>query len=290
MPTVDYSSVLTRAVAALEPNTGEQRQALYNLARKTLVDELRASSSARSYAAESAALEAAIRTVETAALYDASTATFMNDRPQDPVQMYADRPPLKDIGGRLSLIVSLLGVASIIIAGVATYYFWPRIVSEMRGKTTPLYRSSRAAESPSNASYIYMRQLVYYRTNFQVGTIIVDKSQAFLYVVRPRLAALRYTIGVGTECTALAGLYHVVQKAEWPSTTPSNDSDNAGGLKQSSGARSLLLSDDHLIHGTGPMLANRKHVSERCIGLADGDISDLYDRTPLGNSVVVLSE
>src|SRR5262245_48514776 len=59
-----------------------------------------------------------------------------------------------------------------------------------------------------------MRQLVYYRTNQPVGTLVVDKNQTFLYVVRPNVSALRYNIGVGPECTTLSGMYHVVRKEE----------------------------------------------------------------------------
>ena len=79
----------------------------------------------------------------------------------------------------------------------------------------------KTAEQPAaNASYIYLRQPVYYRTNHPVGTIVVDKTQGFLYVVRPSLSALRYGIGVGPECTASAGLYQIVRKEEWPGWKP----------------------------------------------------------------------
>ena len=37
----DYTQFLTRAVAALDPNTPEQRQALYDRDRKALIDKLR---------------------------------------------------------------------------------------------------------------------------------------------------------------------------------------------------------------------------------------------------------
>src|SRR5215831_8840790 len=64
---VDYFSILTRAVASLSPNSDEQRRALYDRARKTLADKLRAvdpSSSHTDLRAESAALEAAIQRIE----------------------------------------------------------------------------------------------------------------------------------------------------------------------------------------------------------------------------------
>jgi len=71
----DYTQFLTRAVAALDPNTPEQRQALYDRARKALIDKLRAGDPALSssdLAAESAGLEASIRRVEADAVRRAS--------------------------------------------------------------------------------------------------------------------------------------------------------------------------------------------------------------------------
>jgi len=64
---VDYTPFLFRAVAALNPNTSEARRVLYDRARRTLVDKLRASDPTLSdtdLRAESEALEAAIRRVE----------------------------------------------------------------------------------------------------------------------------------------------------------------------------------------------------------------------------------
>ena len=56
----DYTQILARAVAMLDPNTLEQRKALYDRARKVLVDKLRGSDPTLSntdLAAETAALE-----------------------------------------------------------------------------------------------------------------------------------------------------------------------------------------------------------------------------------------
>ena len=58
-------------------------------------------------------------------------------------------------------------------------------------------------EAAGAAPYVYLRQPVYYRTTHPVGTIVVDKQQSFLYVVRPSLSALRYGIGVGSDCIDL---------------------------------------------------------------------------------------
>ena len=89
-----------------------------------------------------------------------------------------------------------------------------------------------------------------------MGTIIVDKTQTFLYVVRPNVSALRYRIGVGPECTTLAGLYHVVKKEEL-----------SGGNQQQSGllgARVLYLNNDRRIHGSSAPAASGP-LPEGCI-------------------------
>ena len=61
---IDIFPILVRAVAELNPNTSERRQALYDRARNTLIEKFRAADPQLSDAelrAESAALEAAIR-------------------------------------------------------------------------------------------------------------------------------------------------------------------------------------------------------------------------------------
>jgi len=166
-----------------------------------------------------------------------------------------------------------------VLAGVAAYSFWPRILSEARN--IPASRSAPvAAEQPDvKSEYVRLRQLVYYRTNQPVGTIVVDKSQTFLYVVRPNVSALRYSIGVGKECTSLAGLYHVVRKE-----TAANGDD---GTKNLLGARVLYLDKEYRIHGSNASNVNVQQLPNGCIRLVNDDVIYLYDRTPLESRVVV---
>lgn len=63
----DYYPLIARAVGTLNPNTPEQRRALYDRARRTLVDQLRIKDPTLTQTdvkAESAALDAAIQRVE----------------------------------------------------------------------------------------------------------------------------------------------------------------------------------------------------------------------------------
>jgi lipoprotein-anchoring transpeptidase ErfK/SrfK len=67
---------------------------------------------------------------------------------------------------------------------------------------------------------IYQRQVVLYRTTESPGTIIVQTSERFLYVVQPDNRAIRYGIGVGRDGFQWSGLLRITRKAEWPDWTP----------------------------------------------------------------------
>src|SRR6476659_2336719 len=101
---VDYVPVIARAVASLNPNTSEQRHALYERARKTLVDRLRSADPTQvDLKAERAALEAAILRVERDVVRRAAPAR-PQPRPRDEAYGYRDRPPLKDPQRHLRLV------------------------------------------------------------------------------------------------------------------------------------------------------------------------------------------
>ena len=279
---VDYFSLLTRAVSALSSNTSEQRRVLYDRARKTLVEKLR--DPALSHAdlrAESAALEAAIQRVERDAVRRATPpqAKPAYQAHDVPAGEFQDRPPLKDVRKSLRIAAGAFGILLILIAGVATYSYWPRILSGVRNVPSPRNVAVVAENSETKSNFVRLRQLVYYRTNQPVGTIIVDKSQDFLYVVRPNASALRYSIGVGAECITLAGLYHVVRKESPGGNEPAQKSVSALG------ARIIYLDKDSRIHGSNTSIA--RSVPDGCIRLDNDDVVYLYDRTPLESRVVV---
>jgi L,D-transpeptidase catalytic domain len=294
----DYFPLIARAVAALSPNTREQRYALYDRARKTLAEKL--SDPTLQHAepeAERAALEAALQRVEMDAMRRAEPPRppQPSPRPADkarsagrpaahptgrpaahpassagPAPRYRDIPPLNDTRKPLRIVTGALAAALVLGAGFAVYQYWPRTLSEVRTLATPK-NVAAAEQEDAKSDYVRLRQLVYFRTSQPVGTIMVDKSQTFLYVVRPNMSALRYNIGVGTECTALAGLYHIVRKEE-----QTGDS-----------ARALYLDKNSRIHGSDPSAANRRPLPDGCIRLVNDDVIYLYDRTPLESRVVV---
>src|SRR5262249_27428351 len=92
---VDYVQLVSRAVATLNPNTREARQALYQRARQTLLDKLRSIHPTLSHTdlnAERAALESAIQHVERDA---ARRGAPPQRRPAQERFDHHDRPPLK---------------------------------------------------------------------------------------------------------------------------------------------------------------------------------------------------
>src|SRR5262249_26201216 len=211
----------------------EQRRALYDRARKTLVDQLRIKDPTlmqTDVKAESAALDAAIQRVERDFARPAAPSPPLRPRSRpaprpayaapEETPEYGDLPPLADTGKRSRILIGAGVAALLIVGGVAAYSYLPRNLSAVRSDMHTMANAQRsasvaAAETPEDKSnYVRMRQLVYYRTNQPVGTLVVDKNQTFLYVVRPNVSALRYNIGVGPECTTLSGMYHVVRKEE----------------------------------------------------------------------------
>jgi hypothetical protein len=297
---VDYFPVLDRAVAALNPNTREARRVLYDRARRALVDGLRASDPTLSdtdLKTQSSALEAAIRRVETEALRRAAepapapvpTSVYEPAPPATPDEGYEDQPPLKESRRPMRMVATAMVAMVVLIAGAAAYVFWPSraIPPSQRGVAGKGIESEAWGAAP----YVYLRQPVYYRTTHPAGTIVVDKSQSFLYVVRPSLSALRYGIGVGPECNTTAGLYQVVRKEEWPGLkVPSGKqlSDEERN-RNPFGARALYLSKESRIHGTNTPASIGRPGTLGCFRLTNDDVIHLYERAPLETRVVVLN-
>ena len=291
---VDYVQLISRAVATLDPNTREARQALYQRARQTLVDKLSSMDPTLSHTdlkAERAALESAIQQVERDAARRAAppqrqpAQDRVQDRAQDRVQArsqerydYRDRPPLKDPRNWLRTAAVALGVLLIFAVGTAIYSFWPRSLDDVRSMAKQRTVSSTPEPAEIKSDFVRLRQLVYYRTTQPVGTIVVDKSQTFLYVVRHNLSALRYSIGVGTECAALSGLYHVARKEELPGGKKS-------GQQPPDSPVLYLDKADYRIHGFDG--SARITLPEGCIRLIKDDVIYLYNHTPLETRVVV---
>jgi lipoprotein-anchoring transpeptidase ErfK/SrfK len=143
----------------------------------------------------------------------------------------------------------------------------------------------------------FARQMVYFRTSEAPGTIIVQTSERFLYVVQGNGRALRYGIGVGRDGFQWQGLLRISRKQEWPDWHPPPEMIErqpylprfmAGGPGNPLGARALYLGNTvYRIHGTNAPQTIGTAVSSGCFRLVNADVMDLYDRIPVGTKVVV---
>ncbi|MEW9834686.1 L,D-transpeptidase [Mesorhizobium marinum] len=146
----------------------------------------------------------------------------------------------------------------------------------------------------------YLRQVVPDPTGEPAGSIIVDTSQHFLYLVLGNGEAIRYGVGLGREGFEWSGRANVQWKRKWPKWTPPAEmiarqpdlekysADNGGmppGLTNPLGARALYIfqnGEDTLyrLHGSPEWNSIGKSVSSGCVRLMNQDIIDLYDRVP----------
>jgi lipoprotein-anchoring transpeptidase ErfK/SrfK len=139
------------------------------------------------------------------------------------------------------------------------------------------------------------------------GTIVVDPFAKFLYLVEEDGRATRYPIAVGREGRGFRGSATVQRKEMWPGWAPTANMLRTepevygpfargipGGVASPLGARSLYLyrggrDTRYRIHGTNDLESIGNATTAGCIRLFNQDIIDLFDRTPMGARVVVLT-
>ncbi len=154
----------------------------------------------------------------------------------------------------------------------------------------------------------YLRQMVPDPTGEAPGTIVVDQSQHYLYLVQPGGQAMRYGVGLGREGFAWSGRAVVQWKRKWPRWTPPDEMvarqpelepysiENGGmepGLQNPLGARALYIfqgGEDTLyrLHGSPEWFSIGQSVSSGCVRLINQDVVDLYDRVPNGSPILVV--
>jgi lipoprotein-anchoring transpeptidase ErfK/SrfK len=144
----------------------------------------------------------------------------------------------------------------------------------------------------------YRRQTVDFRGGHAPGTIVVDTSKRFLYLVQPGGKAIRYGVGVGRQGFSWKGTQTVSRKAEWPSWRPPaamlrRQPDlprfMEGGPDNPLGARALYLGSSlYRIHGTNEPHTIGHAMSSGCVRMLNEDVMDLYERVRVGSKVVVM--
>jgi lipoprotein-anchoring transpeptidase ErfK/SrfK len=153
----------------------------------------------------------------------------------------------------------------------------------------------------------FLRQMVPDPTGERPGTVVVDTTGHFLYLVREGGQALRYGVGLGRAGFEWAGRASIQYKRKWPRWNPPNEMvarqpelekysiRNGGmdpGLTNPLGARALYLfqgGEDTLyrIHGSPDWWTIGKSVSSGCVRMMNQDVIDLYDRIVNGTPVLV---
>jgi hypothetical protein len=119
---------------------------------------------------------------------------------------------------------------------------------------------------------MYHKQLVLFEGREAPGTIVVDTSERFLYLVRKPGTAIRYGIGVGRLGFTWSGMAHVKRRRDGP----------AGHQPR------RCASGDRICHGTWPVASITRSDVEPCISTRVIEIPCIgyMGRTSRGRSVV----
>ncbi len=141
----------------------------------------------------------------------------------------------------------------------------------------------------------FLRQVVPNPTGEAPGTIVVDVSQHFLYLVREGGQAIRYGVSLGKSGFGWTGSAMVQFKKKWPTWTPPSDmikrrpelakykDGMPPGPQNPLGARAMYLfrgGNDTMyrLHGTPEWNSIGKNASSGCVRFMNQDIIDLYSR------------
>lgn len=183
---------------------------------------------------------------------------------------------------------------------------YPTIYGEIRDEPFPIPAVKLSMVNPA-----YLRKAVGYDTTEAPGSIVIDPSHHYLYLVQADGRAVRYGVGVGREGFGWSGAATIHGKQEWPDWYPPKEMVQRqpelrksltelqsgigmrGGPGNPLGARAMYLWQDnkdtlYRIHGTVEPWTIGKSVSSGCIRMINQDAIDLYQRTVVGTRVVVL--
>ena len=149
----------------------------------------------------------------------------------------------------------------------------------------------------------WRRTPVFYRSTYPPGTIVIDTSDRYLYLIVGQGKAIRYGVAVGRDGYTWEGQMKVTKKAEWPDWRPPADmiareKKNGktmpvvvkGGPGNPLGARALYLGNsEYRIHGTNAPKSIGHNASSGCIRMLNEHIIDVYEKVPIGTRVVVIA-
>lgn len=163
----------------------------------------------------------------------------------------------------------------------------------------------------------FYRQVVPDPTGEQPGTVVIDTSAHYLYLVSGYGEAIRYGVGLGRAGFEWAGRGNIQWKQTWPRWFPPNEMIDRQpelekyrarqvprtniweggmqpGVQNPLGARALYIYQNgkdtlYRIHGSPEWASIGKSVSSGCVRLINQDVIDLYSRVADGTPIVVTS-
>ena len=142
------------------------------------------------------------------------------------------------------------------------------------------------------------RTTVRYDSKYAPGTIVINTTERRLYLVQGGGSALRYGIGVGRAGFQWKGTHKITAKKEFPDWTAppemiARQRDvprhmKGGDPDNPLGTRAMYLGSTlYRIHGSNDPDSVGEAESSGCFRMRNEDIADLYNRVPVGTTVVV---
>ncbi len=182
--------------------------------------------------------------------------------------------------------------------------FAASFASTAEAKLVPGEPFAVATDDDQKVEYPFRKQVVDYPTQALPGTVIVNTSRHWLYLIITNGRAVRFGIGTG-KYGDWKGETTVGRMEKWPVWTPTPDhlkrrpdliqyiKGMPGGLKNPMGARAIYLfannaDTSYRIHGTDVPEHIGTKSTAGCFAMFNADVIWLYDRVKMGGRVVVM--
>jgi len=144
----------------------------------------------------------------------------------------------------------------------------------------------------------FSRTTVRYEGKYAPGTIVVDTAARRLYLIQAGGSALRYGIGVGRDGFQWKGMHKITAKKEKPDWTApaemiARQKDvprrmKGGDPDNPLGTHAMYLGSTlYRIHGSPDADSVGEAESSGCFRMRNTDVADLYQRVPVGTTVIV---
>jgi len=216
--------------------------------------------------------------------------------------------------GRRQFLAGVGSLATLFLAGCATSGS-SRFVADATPTVPPdvlaMYAARPEERFPIPAANValiepqFWRQMVDDPTGEQPGTVVVDTTNRFLYLVQEGGKAMRYGVGIGRDGFTWSGRGTIQYKKEWPTWTPPSEMIDRQpelepyrrgmppSLENPLGARALYIFKDgrdtiYRLHGATDERTIGKAISSGCVRLLNQDVIDLYQRVPSGSPILVM--